>query len=58
MAKKKKTKPMVIGMRGSEEWKRWLDEYAEFRRMTVVGLIDRLLEEDAEKRGFRHPPRR
>lgn len=59
MAKKKPTqKPMVLGMRGSEAWKKWLDEYADHRRMTVVGLIDRVLEEDAARNGFRPPPKR
>jgi hypothetical protein len=60
MAKKKARKPsrMVVGIRGSEAWKKWLDEYAEFRRMTLVDLVDHALEEDAKRNGFRQPPRR
>lgn len=60
MAKKKVRQParMVLGVRGSEDWKKWLDEYAEFRRMTLVDLVDRALEEDAKRNGFRPPPKR
>jgi hypothetical protein len=49
---------MVLGVRGSEAWKAWLDQYAESRRMTLVDLIDKALEEDARRNGFRPPPMR
>jgi hypothetical protein len=62
MAKKKRpakpVKPMVLGMRGSPDWKAWLDALAAECRVNLVTLIDHALVEYAAKRGFRPPPPR
>lgn len=59
MAKKKRApKEMVVAIRGSAEWKAWLDGFAEFARQTRVSLIDVALEEYAVKKGYKVPPRR
>jgi hypothetical protein len=64
MAKKKrKDEPagprgMVIGMRGTAEWKAWLDEFADHCRLNKVTLIDLALVDYAVKAGFRAPPKR
>ncbi len=62
MAKKKpKGRPpreMVVGMRGSTEWKTWLDELAEHCRLNKVDVIDLALVDFAAKQGFKAPPKR
>lgn len=65
MAKKKKpgeaakewtSKPLVIQMRGSLEWKQWLEELAEFDRSTVSDIIDRAIAAHARTIGFPKAP--
>ncbi len=64
MAKKKASKPddnrraMVFGVRGSEEWSEWLTELAKHVRATRVGVVDRALNELAQRVDFRPPPER
>lgn len=65
MAKKKAapqptvTEPIrknVISIRGTEDWRGWLIEYAAFRRVPVTSLIDQVLTEAAKRDGFTLPP--
>lgn len=68
MAKKKKpgesaqgwkSKPLVIQMRGSLEWKEWLEELAKFDRSTVSDIVDRAIAAHARTIGFpKSPPER
>jgi hypothetical protein len=50
--------PNIISMRGSREWRAWLDRLAEACRATPSALIDRALAELARREGFEEPPRR
>jgi hypothetical protein len=45
-------------LRGSDEWKAWVEDFAHSDRATVTEVIDRALEHYAEKRGFKRPPKR
>lgn len=65
MAKAKKkassdrtVREMAVGIRSTPEWKGWLDRFAEFKRTTIVDLIDWSLEEFARVSGFDPPPKR
>jgi hypothetical protein len=49
---------MVLGLRGSREWKAWLDGLAGHVRMTKVDTIDQALVTYAEKVGYHPPPER
>ena len=51
-------KPMVVQMRGSEEWKLWVESLAEQERDTVAKLVERVLAKHAREIGFASPPRR
>jgi hypothetical protein len=48
----------IISVRGTEEWRDWLAEYASSRRVPVTSLIDQVLAEAAKRDGFRLPPER
>jgi hypothetical protein len=48
----------VISIRGTEQWRDWLIEYAAFRRVPVTSLIDQVLNEAAKRDGFTLPPER
>lgn len=48
----------VISIRGTEDWRGWLVEYAAFRRVPVTSLIDQVLNEAAKRDGFKLPPER
>lgn len=52
------TQPNVFSMRGTSEWREWLDELAEFQRTTTAGTIDQALAEVARRIGFKPPPSR
>lgn len=51
-------RPMVLGMRGSEEWSEWLTRLADHYRTTRVGVVDRALSELAQRGEFEPPPKR
>lgn len=62
MARKKKEpvrRPMAVAIKGSEEWKTWLEEAASYCRMSVSSLIDVAVTQYAKSQGFdRRPPDR
>lgn len=62
MAKKKPAPPAtlknVVVLRGTEEWKMWLDELAGANSAPLTVTIEQALKEFAEKFEMRKPPRR
>lgn len=52
------SKPLAAQLRGSEEWKKWLEEFAKANRWSVAGAIDTALTRLAKDLGFREPPER
>ena len=52
------SKPLAIQVRGSIEWKEWVEALAEANRQKVAGLIDTALTRFAKEMGFRDPPER
>jgi hypothetical protein len=67
MAKKKgKPKPEpepprlrnIVVLRGTDEWKTWLDEVASANSAPLTVTIEQALKAYAEKLGVRKPPRR
>lgn len=56
--KKKKTgegpesRSFGIAIRGSKEWRDWVMELADFRRLKATDLIDQALVEYADRHGF------
>jgi hypothetical protein len=52
-------KPLVVQIRGSLEWKAWVERVAEFDRHSVAEFADRAMAEYAQRIGFaERPPRR
>jgi hypothetical protein len=49
-------RPMAVGIKGSEEWKTWLEEAARYCRMSVSGLIDVAVTQYVRAQGFPKPP--
>lgn len=54
----KPSQPNAITIRGSAEWREWLNELAGECETTPTGAIARGLAELAESKNFRKPPRR
>lgn len=52
------TQPNAITIRGSAEWKGWLEAYAAKLRTKPTLLIDAALAERAARDGFTEPPPR
>lgn len=48
----------ILSLRGTEEWKVWLDDLAKLMGFPVTVTIDHALRELADSRGHRKPPRR
>jgi hypothetical protein len=48
----------AVQVRGSAEWKQWVEELAREKRVKVSGLVDAALIRIAEEIGFREPPQR
>jgi hypothetical protein len=64
---KKKAKPVqaeasrqknLVVIRGTEEWKAWLDGLADVNQAPITVTIDRALRELAERLKYDKPPRR
>jgi hypothetical protein len=52
-------KPLALQIRGSLEWKRWVEEAAEFNRSTVAHFVDQAIAKAARESGFpKLPPKR
>ena len=48
----------VLAIKGSTEWKSWLDEFSLHCRLGLSDTIEQSLFYYAEKRGYREPPKR
>jgi len=48
-------KSLVLQVRGSPEWKAWLEGLAEFDRTTVADVADRAIVRYAREIGFTEP---
>ena len=48
----------VVGLKGTPEWKTWLDEFAQFCGLSLSDTIGQSLIGYAKERGFRPPPKR
>jgi hypothetical protein len=48
----------VVALKGTPEWKAWLDAFAEHSRLSLAGVIDLALERLSDEKGFRPPPKR
>lgn len=46
-------KPLIVNLRGSEEFKAWLQELAAFDRQSVSGLVERALVHYGREIGFK-----
>ncbi len=57
-AARKGTQPNAITLRGSAEWKAWLDRFAEKMRTKPTAVIDLALAKLAEQEKFPGPPSR
>ena len=51
-------KPTVLAMKGSPEWKEWLDRAARYCRLSASTLVDLSVAEYVKTRGFDEPPPR
>jgi hypothetical protein len=52
------SKPVAATLRGTDEWKAWLEEFAKTNRQSVAGIIDMALTRLAKDLSFRVPPER
>ena len=48
-------KPLIVNLRGSEEFKAWLQELASYDRQSVSGLVERALVHYGRAVGFDKP---
>jgi hypothetical protein len=48
----------VLALRGTDEWKAWLDGFAGRKGMPVTVLVDHALRELAKRDGYQDPPTR
>jgi hypothetical protein len=55
---KPERKPTVLAMKGSPEWKAWLDRAADHCRLSASTLVDLAVAEYVAARGFKEPPPR
>lgn len=54
----KRRKPMVVQMRGSDEWKAWVESIADKEGDAVAKLFERAVRKFAKDSGYPDPPRR
>lgn len=57
MGRPKKKGPASVGIavRGTKEWRDWVNELADSRRLKATDLIDQALIEYADRHGFKKP---
>jgi hypothetical protein len=48
----------AVAIKGSQEWKEWLDEFAGHCRLGLADTIEQSLIRYAEELGFERPPKR
>jgi hypothetical protein len=48
----------IFALRGTEDWKAWLDGFAQRKGMPVTVLVDHALRELAKRDGYEEPPSR
>ena len=48
----------VVALKGTPEWKAWLDGFAVHCRLGLAGVIDLALERLADQRDYPPPPKR
>ncbi len=53
-----KQQPIAAQVRGSAEWKEWLEGIAKANRQSVSGLLDTALARYAKEMGYPDPPER
>lgn len=51
-------KPMVVQVRGSEQWKAWAEGLADREGDTLAKLVERTLRKYAREIGYPDPPKR
>jgi hypothetical protein len=52
------SQPNAITIRGSSDWKSWLEDFASRMRTKPTAVIDLALAKLAQQEGFREPPPR
>jgi hypothetical protein len=52
------SQPNAITIRGSADWKSWLEDFAGRMRTKPTAVIDLALAKLAQQEGFREPPQR
>ncbi len=57
-AEERVRKPMIVQIRGSEEWKAWVEELADKEGDSLAKLFERAVRKFAHDAGHRDPPRR
>jgi hypothetical protein len=48
----------VVALKGSREWKAWLDRFAGHCRLGLADTIEQSRDHFAQERGYRRPPKR
>lgn len=48
----------VVALKGSSDWKAWLDEFSAHCRLGLADTIEQALLQYAQARGFPPPPKR
>jgi len=52
-------KPVAVTIKGSPDWREWIEEAAKHCRMSVSGLVDYAVTQFVKQQGFpRKPPER
>lgn len=52
----KERKPLGVQVRGTEEWKEWIEKAAVHCRMSVSALVDISVAKFVKEQGFSEPP--
>lgn len=52
------TRETVVALKGTADWKAWLDDFADHCRLGLADTIEQALLQYAQTREFRLPPKR